>query len=217
VGVLGAETGDPAKVARELFVNASRGNEEALKSILGALPGSNAFRDRIIEESPETKARREAEDRFEKEGHEAAVRDKKRRDDYAEALAAGTKDEAEENQSNWEREMKRKIDAREPLTPGERMALPPDLRKREGEIKERETEQKISMDDRIGDLRLQRKYLMNPERQSQRLGLDQYDESIAGMTGLSEESKRLDRLIRLNEDLNRLMAKRDRVGARKPR
>jgi hypothetical protein len=217
VGLPGAEVGTPAEVARGLFLEASRGNEAALKSIMDSLPGSDPFRERVRTESPEYKAWQEGEDRREKEGMEAAQREKKRNDDYVEALREGTKADEEENQSNWEREMKRKIDAREPLTPGERMALPPELRKREGELEEREGEQRVSLSDRIGDLQLQRKYLMNPERVSQRMGLDQYDSSIAGMTGLSEESKRLDRLIRLNEDLNRLMQKRDKVGARKPR
>jgi hypothetical protein len=71
VGVVGAEVGTPQRVAEELFRNAARGDAVARESIRRTLPGS-PFAGRIAEMSPETAARREAEDRFEREGVERA-------------------------------------------------------------------------------------------------------------------------------------------------
>jgi hypothetical protein len=72
VGVVGAEVGTPKQVAEELFRNAASGDKVARDSIVAVLGGRNAFAESIREMSPETAARREAEDRFEKEGVERA-------------------------------------------------------------------------------------------------------------------------------------------------
>lgn len=237
VGVLGAEVGTPQAVAKELFLNASRGSAEAFNSIIQSLPGSSKFRDELHEQSPETKAARDAEDRAAKEVSERAYAREKRLDDRVKKEADVFEEEHDRSIRNKidaghdltgdelisgknadvERYVNRKIQDRRALTPREEEGLTEEMKRKRDDLNKRDDEQRIGIDERIKGLREQRFQLMNPERQSQRMGLDQYDTSIAGMTGLSEESKRLDQLIRLNQDLNQLMEKRSKVGAPRPR
>lgn len=217
VGVLGAETGTAGQVARELFVNASRGDEAALGSIMKALPADNAFRERIRTESPEYKAFQEAEDAGEKAAHERGVAQAKRDREYQEAIAEGAKEEAEENQKHFEKEMKRKIDSREALTAGEMEALPPELRNRQDDLEEREMTQRSKLSEQIHDNQYRIFQALNPTREGQRMSLDQYESSIKSQTGETLEAKRLHTLIELQKQQVDLLRKRAAVGAVKRR
>lgn len=212
VGVLGADVGTPAQVARQLMIEGSRGNEAAIGSIMKVLPNSSAFRDAIQEGSPETKARREAEDKFESEGHKRAMEDQKRRDDYRESMLEGSKAEAEENDANWQKQMERKIKQREALTPGELEALPAEMKDKLNEQTRRDREKGAGLDERASDLNWRRMQLLNPQRENQRMGLDQFDVSVHGRTGMTEEARLLHDLNEIQKEHLKIAREKQRLG-----
>jgi hypothetical protein len=173
VGVVGAEVGTPQRVAEELFRNAARGDAVARESIRRTLPGS-PFAGRIAEMSPETAARRAAEDRFEMEGVERAREDQRQRQERQDRalqdqdVAADRGDARTEAAFGRVAELRRQNAEREAGNAGRNeafFALP--------------------------DLQERLRHLMNPERQGQTLGGEAYFGSFHSTTAESPESKQI--------------------------
>lgn len=134
-------------------------------------------------------------------GQEAADKWKKRRDDeekdLREADIAGRK-----LLKDRRREMiEDKIDREEGITQEEFNALPDD-RQRGLRSKSK------SLDEGMNDLLYQRYQLMNPEKQGQTMGLDQYEASIKAKTGETTEAKRLKELVDINKKILDVQNKR---------
>lgn len=69
------------------------------------------------------------------------------------------------------------------------------------------------IDERLRDNRYNIFKAMNPNQESRRMGLDQYDASVGGMTGETIADKRLQTLIKLQEENNKLLRDRAAIGA----
>jgi hypothetical protein len=64
------------------------------------------------------------------------------------------------------------------------------------------------LDEAQNDLLYNRYQLMNPNRQGQTMGLDQYEASIKSQTGETEEAKRLKELVDVNKEILKVQQKR---------
>ena len=101
-----------------------------------------------------------------------------------------------------------KIEDRQPLTAHEMEAIGEEGQRKLREQVTRDADTRKQLDERESDLLYQYQQTVNPTRQGQSMGLDQYEASIKSQSGESLEAKRIHRSNELLEDILEVQNKR---------